>query len=256
MTLIVTRITDLGIVFCSDRRLSMGNRRWGEVAKFLPIHRLNAGICYFGVAQVGNQQLTRWLQGFILKSTATTIGDFSQELATALTSQMSSANKTRGTGFHISGYEKNNGLSVPTFWHVSNFSGMNGYGYLSGNPTFGVSEDFLQRDVANIPVPSLSNHLSGRHYFYRNGQLFPYTIVHAFFEQLRSALPTQNNAQWSVPRTIEDFATDTDFEVSITEQIFKKYSRSQPVGGGIQTHVILPKGIYKFNRKTNKLTKI
>jgi len=256
MTLIVTQITSLGIVFCSDRRLSIGSHRAGEVTKFVPIHSLNAGICYFGAASVGTVQLTSWLQTFIQRSTATTIGDFANSLATQVTRDMLPAQKRLGAGFHIAGYETVQGFVVPTFWHVTNFSGMQGYGYLAGTSTFAVTEDFLQRDVASIPVRGLQSYLSGKHHIYRNGQLFPYTQIASFFGQLRGALPGQNRRQWSIPSSIEDFAQDAEFELIITEQIFRRYSNTQPMGGGIQTHVVLPTGIYKFKRQTKTLQRV
>ncbi len=256
MTVVVTRITNQGIIFCTDRRLSIGNQRSREVTKFLPIHRLNAGICYFGVAQVRGIQLTRWLRAFVQHSQDVTISDFANNLRTALTAQMLPAEKSSGTGFQIAGYETIRGVIAPTFWHVRNFSGMNGYGYLPGTSTFDASEDFLQRDVANIPVAGLQSYLSGQHHIYRNGMLFPYVQVFSFFEQLRGALPSQNSSQWTIPSTVEDIAVDTEFELVITEQIFRKYGRTQPVGGGIQTHVVKTDGIYKFNSRTKRLAKI
>jgi hypothetical protein len=201
-------------------------------------------------------QMTSWLRTAIQRSSATTIGDFANELAAKLTADMTPAQKLLGAGFHIAGYETSSGTIVPTFWHVTNIPGMQGYGYMKGITTFSVSEDFLQRDVANVPVIGLHSLLSGKHFIYRNGHLFPYTQVATFLNQLRGALPAQNRQQWSLPSRIEDFALDAEFEMVVTEQIFRQYSKIQPIGGGIQTHVILSNGIYKFNRRNKQLVKI
>ena len=157
MTLLLTEMTDKGVIFAADRNLTWLDTRSGKLQglayrrkKIMGIEYLSAAIGYFGNAHVGRKKtlMDEWLESFILENSSSgTLERFANCLKDRLEATLTQAQKQRMLGFHLAGYTEQEGVRLPTFWYVSNIQGMRGPFYVGVNDGFAVSEDFLNRDL-------------------------------------------------------------------------------------------------------------
>lgn len=144
MTLIITELSPLGIIMVGETAYTVTSlapnhtlqeRSFFGLIKVLPVHKLQAGISYWGWAktQPDDQEqgiwMDWWLQDLISRRAAEydTIEDFANLLETGLRQvipEMTEDELTEfpaGTiGVHLAGFIDNNGDKLPCFWHIHN----------------------------------------------------------------------------------------------------------------------------------------
>ena len=174
MTLLTTEIhrhdqADAVIVFAADRRISLDDIRDSEQPKVFRIDRLQAGIGYFGLAEVpaagGTEPLAVWLRRFLQGSTALTLAALANELATALNAVVPVAWRGSETsGLHLCGFAAQ---ARPEFWYVRNCDDTPAQSPVG---VYSAREDFQGRDASTL--------VAGRGIVYRNGDIRAH--VHAW----------------------------------------------------------------------------
>src|SRR5713101_1322012 len=136
MTLITNEIYMLDgfrrtlLVFAADRRITFPDGTHVARRKLFPIRYLDAGISYFGLAEVfpagKKRYLADWLDNFIRNhSGIKTLKAFAFQLRDDLhTVAPPAVLSTNASGFHICGY---NAQGLPEFWYLSNIGGMDAF---------------------------------------------------------------------------------------------------------------------------------
>lgn len=153
MTLLVNEIhvpNDLRqslILFVSDRRITLPGKSPPKfMRKILEVKHLNAGIGYYGLAEIQpNVYLSSWLPNFVNHSAETgSLRQLANNLCAELNRQVNKSwLRKLPSGFHLCGYNTD---GLPELWHICNH-GMEGNDYKDFASEYGVSEDFLRRDA-------------------------------------------------------------------------------------------------------------
>ena len=270
MTLLLTEMTDKGVIFAADRNLSWFDTRSGKIKglayrrkKILGIEHLAAAIGYFGNAHVGRDKILmdEWLEGFIRDNfDCETLEQFAYRLKDGLEANLTHEQKQRMLGLHLAGYTEQEGLKLPTFWFVRNIQGMRGPFYVGVNEEFTVSEDFLQRDVRFVRPNLLHEYLrthGGR--VYRNGTLAPYVAIaghiYSLFRTIWALREEWDLEEFQPPSTLEEYAALSRFHIELTARIYELFSKTEtpPIGGGVDVITISPDGtvIYDYSESEN-----
>jgi hypothetical protein len=163
VTLLLTEIFPGGmgvepfVLFVADRRLSsMDGRAVAKRPKVMCVPGQRAAVGYFGLAQVGNTVMDRWLLDFLAARTAVPVQSLAVSLAEALNGQIPEAVRRRHkSGFHLSGLDS---TGVPVFWKISNLDDEDD---ITASGTYRHEEQFQRRDAARLPAGTLQ--------VYRNG---------------------------------------------------------------------------------------
>jgi len=171
-----------------DSRTPLGtseDRAFFGLIKVLPIHKLDAGVSYWGWAKMppntsNGVWMDWWLQDFINKkrSDYTTLDDFVQLLEAELQRLVPPLEEKEleimplgSGGIHVAGFTETNGMKVPCFWHIHN----------------GISQALpgkkLNPHIVNANCdwqPKRFHELKERSYVTRNGEIEAYAT---FFEE-------------------------------------------------------------------------
>lgn len=264
MTLLLTEITDKGIVFAADRNLSWFDQASGKIGglahrrkKILGIESLSAAIGYFGNAHVGREKtlMDDWLEGFITShSDCTSLEQLAHRLKIALETSLTPEQKTRMLGLHLAGYTERETLRLPTFWFVTNICGMRGPFYEGVRETFSVSEDFLERDVRFVKPNLLGEYLQSHGArIYRNGTLAPYVAIaghiHSLFRTIWALRHEWDLKEFQPPADLDEYAVLSRFHIELTARIYDLFSKSKarPIGGGVDVITIAPDGTLSYD---------
>lgn len=264
MTLLLTEITDKGVVFAADRNLSWFDTNSGKIGglayrrkKILGIEHIAAAVGYFGNAHVGRDKMLmdEWLESFIQgNSDCGTPEQFAYRLKDGLDANLTHGQKQRMLGLHLAGYTEQEGLRLPTFWFVRNIQRMQGPFYIGVNERFAVSEDFLHRDVRFVKPDMLHEYLrahGGR--VYRNGTLAPYVAiaghVYSLFRTIWALRHEWDVQEFQPPSTLEEYAALSRFHIELTTRIYDLFSTSEvrPIGGGVDVIMISPDGTLTYD---------
>ena len=257
MTLLLTEITDKGIVFAADRNLSWFDEATNQIGglacqrkKILGLEDLSAAIGYFGNAHVGRSKalMDEWLETFIRGSSeCESLEELAFRLGDSIETDLTVEQKRRGLGFHLAGYVEQEDHTLPTFWHVSNIRGMEGPLYVGIRDTFRVSEHFLQRDVKFVKPGLLHEYLRTHGaQVYRNGTLAPYVIVaghiYSLFRTIWALRQEWALDEFQPPSTLGEHASLARFHIELTTRIYELFSKSEarPIGGGVDVITISP----------------
>ncbi len=260
MTLLLTEMTDTGVVFAADRNLSWIDPETGKVRglacrrkKILGIEHLTGAIGYFGNSHVGRDKMLmdEWLEGFIRDNTdCESLEQFAHRLKADLENQLTPNQKGRMLGFHLAGYAEHEGLSLPTFWFVRNIKGLRGIFYDGTSETFAISEDFLQRDVSFVKLEFLHKYLQTHgSRVYHNGTLAPYVAVaehvYSLFRTIWALREEWKLEGFRAPSSLEEHAALARFQIQLTASIYELFSKEEtaPIGGGVDVITISPSGI-------------
>jgi hypothetical protein len=127
MTLVLTELTQFGIAMAADSAVTYTLTSTGHsfvkpnaARKLQAIPYLSAGVSCWGLGEVGGEPTDEWLADFICThSSVPDLASFADALATSLQSQVGpSPTKQSRLGFHLAGFEKYNGMPVPSFYHI------------------------------------------------------------------------------------------------------------------------------------------
>jgi hypothetical protein len=234
MTLITTEIhhhddrTRAVIVFGADRRISKADGTYGDTRrKVLAIERLNAGIGYFGLAQVPKdsrqQFMDDWLRAFIRSNTSPTLPEFASALAAQLNSAIPNVTRQECiSGFHVAGFDE---AAKPEFWFVRNVD--DDRTTITGS--YAAREDFQRQHAAETGQYGWS---------YRNGDI---RVHAAAWEELDKAfIGLMKLPDFRSVSKPEDYAKWVKFKLSVVAHFYKHYSTKPVIGAPIDTFVLVP----------------
>lgn len=246
MTLIVTTISDLGILQASDSNLTdKVGRPAGKGKKVFPLGFCAGALALAGSYDVGGEDMSTWMPNAIADyaaSTSPTLEGLARYFEGRLNAE---CDDETGLLLHIAGYVPDGTGSHAEMWFVRNYSGMENSGgsYIGMSDTFDVSEDFWGRDY---PTALAVGHQPGESFrlLYFNGLPDARISYHAldatlwaFFRQVW-AVP-----EWEFrpPRTIDELAALMRLELSVISALFEISDYSAPYVGGHSQIEIVPR---------------
>jgi hypothetical protein len=233
MTLVTTEIHNHDdsahalIVFAADRRISTNaGRALAAHKKVYELPWLNAGIGYFGLAQVSTgRSMQDWLKSFISRSVdCHNLEDFAKALTDALNTTVPSQWRRREpSGFHIAGFVS----GKPEFWFVRNVDD-------DGKPTsrgYECREDFQRRDVKKSKPGEVG--------IYRNGDLRAHEAVWTQLDISLGALLRQPG--FKQIRKPPDYVNWVVFKMEVIAYFYKSFYKKSIIGRPIDAFAITPK---------------
>jgi hypothetical protein len=236
MTLLATEIhnhddpTKACIVFAADRRISTSGRYADTRKKILEMPWLNAGLGYFGLAEVhdqdGQRSMQEWLQGFIHRNTdAVSMKAAAERLAESLNASVpQSWRKTQRSGIHLAGFDRSGRAE---FWFVRNIDD-------NDELTLGryeAREEFQRRDA-----PGLAQ---GAAMIYRNGDIRPHEAAWGMIDESFGALLRASD--FRKLRSPEDYKEWVRFKMEIIAYFYKKYHPHPVIARPIDVLLLRPK---------------
>ena len=264
MTLVITELSEAGIVMVSDSAISdddNGTLRVRQTGwrKTLPVPLISAGISYWGyVGKVTTMAFDQWLRRVIEREEYRDLESFADQLVDALNVACHGRALPDGcaVGIHLAGYgEWPDGARRPMFFHVHN-----GHGALRLIPKNNSEpEGELIRDPSWAPrtrfakhqdFPSLSKSaeqnlsLLRTGYITRNGDYLFYAVVGG---ELHAAFQLMNRVSgFSIPRDPESLHSRQGFLRNILEfmiQLYRCSNQPRIVGPPVSSLMIGPDGI-------------
>lgn len=232
MTLITTEIhnhedsANALIVFAADRRISMKGRALGARKKVFELPWLNAGMGYFGLAEVSpGRSMEDWLKGFISRSVDRhNLKDFAKALTDSLnTTVRVQWRRTEPSGFHIAGFVS----GKPEFWFVRN---VDDQGKLTSRG-YEYREDFQRRDAKKLKPGEVA--------IYRNGDLRAHVAVWAVLDTSLGALLRQPG--FKQIRKPSDYVNWVVFKMEVIAYFYKTFHKKSVIGRPIDAFAITPK---------------
>jgi hypothetical protein len=227
------------ILFAADRRVSLpGQSPPKFMKKIMEIPYLNAGIGYYGLAEVqSGVYLSSWLPNFINNSTeARTLDEFATKLRAELNRAV---NKTwlmkQPSGFHICGY---NTRGFPELWHVCNH-GMEGNSYKDFAPEYGLSEDFLRRDAVAQGFDG-TNPFVRRPFvqYYINGDVRPF---HSAWDRLAGFSEEMfSYTDFKSPRRADEYIEVIKWKFKVIASFYQRFAKQPVIGGPTDAFVLVP----------------
>jgi len=241
-----TDMHDVTIIFAADRRITREKKFDANRRKIFPVPYLNAGIGYFGLADVGRRPnatpMSDWLTSFITENhDARRLGDFAHRLQDELNGAVPRTSKiSNPSGFHVAGFNQD---GLPEFWFVRNIEKMDQYRYIGFLDHYFVTEDFLRRDARReigydgvslkVPEPRMKG--------YRNGDIRGHMI--AWKELDGVLLRFLGLPDFRSLRTIPDYEEFTKFKMELIAKVYEKYCTVSSIGKPIDIFSIVnPKG--------------
>ncbi|MCB0201243.1 MAG: hypothetical protein KDI03_14335 [Anaerolineae bacterium] len=222
MTLLATELhsaeTETIIVFAADRRITREANRDQDQVKIFPIRNINAGLGFFGLAEVptsvGYQRMEDWIQDFLYTvEKHESVESVAKRLTVALNIVIPMKLRTERSGFHLAGF---NDGGQPEFWYVRNVDD-------AGMPTLGqyeAREDFQRRDVLKLAP--------GHFQIYRNGDIRAHVTA---WESLDIAFSSLLERPGFRPiRTVSDYLDWVRFKMEIIAAFYKRYALVPIIG--------------------------
>lgn len=243
MTLLLTEIHCLDglshscIVFAADRRISRKGKYEGCRKKIFKIPHLQAGIGFFGLAEVPAKSSTLpmsdWLSRFIGRSSnLTSLQTFAEELARSLNSDIPVKwRQSYISGFHLVGY---NSSSLPEFWYIRNVKDDR----VSISGVFEAREDFLRRDVKTLGYDGQNPRSvqTGQVQTYRNGDIRAHVTA---WEKVDDGFGVLfGEPEFKNLKTLSDYEQWVKFKMEVIAYFYKKYCRVSLVARPIDTFSI------------------
>ncbi|MDO8731931.1 MAG: hypothetical protein Q7L55_05075 [Actinomycetota bacterium] len=246
MTLIVSAISDFGVVQASDsnivQSLPVAATTDGEKVFGLPF--APAAIAVAGTYRVGILRMDEWMPSaiadFQVGTSVNPVGAFAEYLATRLENELTERQWGEPTVLQIVGYEGDAKNSQhPVLYHLRNVDRIdpNTGNYVGISNKFQVTEDFWLRD--HDPVRSPGAHNQFRVQFYFNGSTAGRTVFGRHLIEMFGIIWSDASNEFRSPRNLYEL---TEFMKILIQTIGTLYSISdyvmRPVGGPPQMWAI------------------
>ena len=241
MTIIVTHISQLGIVHSADSNLTDSEGlQAGTGQKLFKIPHLGSALTIAGNYSVDNTLMDRWMTSFILNDASESINMFVDSLRDTINRMATIDEKQCGYFIHLAGYAHSMHANHPEFYYITNYhidSQTGAYSVLDA--TLHSREDFWSRHSS----PSMSSLFSrGKGYIYCNG--YP-SGRQAYFELLKR-MSRYRASVWSIshwnfrpPQDIEEEAAYLKNDMEHIKLLFLYSNYMTPyIGGDIEIHPI------------------
>ncbi len=269
MTLVITEVSNVGIVMAADSAITKlrGNKiveidqqGW---RKLLEVPSIKAGISYWGmIGSVTSIRFDQWLERVIVSDNYSDLSSFADHLVKSLNKACHNKplTDTRGLGVHVAGYAKwEDGKRRPFFYHVHN-----GHGAMQIHHDVEKMADGRNRLIAVHPRwvgqprklfekhqdfpckdKSLKENLDilNNGYITRNGDFFFYSVIWDKLQQGFSYLNLIPNV--SIPRDPKNLNSlkgllHTALETTI--RVYRCSNQSRIIGGTVRSLAIGPRG--------------
>jgi len=247
MTLLVNEIfirksdDKSAIVFAADRRITAGGRFHSERKKIFPIPYINAGIGYFGLAQLTrNTFLSEWIPEFIENHVELhSIHDFAKALQSDLNQQVNKGFlRQNPSGLHICGYNED---KHPELWFVRNIQTMEGPRYSGFSDHYTVTEDFNGRDRLKMERQIELEGSSGEYnQYYVNGDIRGFHSLWILLEYALMKMLKEPDFHSIAQRS--DLLKSAKFKMETISLLYEEFASSQIIGEPIDTFLLTPEG--------------
>lgn len=244
MTLIVTLVSDAGIVQASDSNLSKGDgSHAGTGTKVFHVPYHDAALAFSGLYEVGGESVDSWMPRALDECAREAS---LAEVATALKVrfEQDTVPDERSIGYlvHLAGYERDGDDRYPVLWFLRNIPTINPDGsYSPGEQDFLLTEDLWSRDrpASQGKVDPVLPFL------YANGTPEARTnfmeISTGLLRHLKTSVWTRPGWLFHAPRNAEELALVAEFLVRGVTTLFKVSDYAgPPVGGEVQNLAIEP----------------
>ncbi|MCJ7559258.1 hypothetical protein MUO79_01405 [Candidatus Bathyarchaeota archaeon] len=225
--------------------------------KIFPIPKIHAGLSFWGDAIIGNSTTFEWISNFIYsrENQYNDIHDFAILLQNELRTVVPELTEAEGTreyrygkrGFHLAGFVKHEGQSVPTFYHIHN-------GQSETTPN--INPRIINANHDKPPQKILEHFSRSEVPYVRNGDFFLYAEL---FDKLYSSFK-----KWSGELTIDGrpfvfpdskkFVTALDafsefvrFWIRLVRDVYALSNLPEIIGGDISVLSISPSGETDFS---------
>jgi len=237
VTLIVTTITEMGILQASNSNLtSQRGGRGSTGKKVFGLGFCSGALALSGSCAVGKTRMDAWMLSAIAAYATTpspTLAGFAEHLRGRLTAE--GAGRT-DLLVHVAGYVTDGASEHPEMWFVRNFGGIDGMTgeYTDRRDQFVASEDFWSRDYANALA---AGHLPGGSFrqWYFNG--FPsgrisYNALRQTLLQFFEGIWRHPDWSFRPPTDLGELALFMRLELNVIATLFEVSDYSAPYIGG------------------------
>lgn len=233
MTLLTTEIHNHDqtsralIVFAADSRISRDKQPDSTRRKIFQIPVLNAGIGYFGLAEVGSANraipMEKWLTGYLSRAPTNSLRAFAENLATELNTTVPKDIRQKYiSGFHIAGFNDN---ANPEFWFVRNVA--DDRQTLLG--VYETREDF-QRQHAPLLKP-------GESQIYRNGDIRAHVVAWETIDRSFSSL--LRAPDFKIPSTADEYVDWVKFKMEVIAMFYERFCSISIIGRPVDAFSIM-----------------
>jgi len=215
------------VVFAADRRITCGTRAVGDRAKIFRIPNHQAGIGYFGLAEVptgsSRQPMSEWIQDFFFQLDPNdNLASIAGRLASALNAAVPKDWRDQEvSGFHLAGLDA---YGKAEFWFIRN---INDAGNLTGSD-FQAREDFQSRDAPTLPPRAVQ--------IYRNGDIRAHVATWGKIDDSFGSL--LGTASFRSLTTVDDYTDWVRFKLELIAQFYERYSTESIIGAPIDAFAI------------------
>lgn len=239
MTLLVTLYTSRGIVFAADSSITKdpggGRERAPKQKKFLRTTSLGISggvVGYWGLACVGNEPMNKWLQAALDRWPGSAkASDLGEHLREELNASVPNEHKEQvPSGFHIGTFEKRDGVAVPVFQYLWNYSDHDVQsGAYSGFGDYRTEEHFPSNhdDWKDVAPKDIRNGLrewertQGIPFWFRNGQLlFSSRAWHGLTWAINDVIANLGSHGFRLPNDLEKWEQLADTLVRTNGRLF------------------------------------
>jgi hypothetical protein len=245
MTLIVTVISNCGIIQAADSNLSTDSGEAGSGKKVFHLGFADAVLAVAGAYSVGGQSMEAWMPACIdayAASDQPTLAGFADYLGHRLGDAATNEERNSGSLIHIAGYVVQDSGAHPEFFFVRNIEHIDRTGeYVGRSPEYNVTEDFWNRDYPKRDTREAL--ASGGLQRYFNGYPPGRIAYLGFSAELHKFLQrVWHHPGWGFrqPRSIEELASIVDLEIRAIGAMFTCSDYPAPYIGGKPQIVRIP----------------
>jgi hypothetical protein len=246
MTLLITEIHMVNalqngyILHAADRRITLNGKPLKPREKIFRIPYLNAGVGYFGLADINHKKTFReCLRNFIHNnSDAQTLGQFAERLRDELNRTVDkSMLSNMVSGLHICGYNAEN---YPEFWIVRNSDTFVDGVYRNLQKEYYCAEEFLETAAKKIDFNSVDDgQVMYQRQYYINGDTRPFQPI---WERLDKSLADMFAYEsFKRPTTIEGVEKIAQWKLSVIASFYNQFARQKIIGTPIDAFILQPR---------------
>jgi hypothetical protein len=248
MTLLINEIHTIDslqngyIVHAADRRITNNGKYDSTRKKVFEISYLNAGVGYFGLAQLNDKEFfSSWLPNFINKnSDAQSLSQFAERLTGALNQKVEKFRlKNMISGLHLCGYNR---ARHPEFWIIRNSRNYdeNAGVYRDLKTEYYFEEEFLGRFAKEMGFESIGSIAPGhRCYYLVNGDVRSF---HGIWDKLDPFLvgmfARENFKPLKGKAGLEQIAK---WKLEVIASFYEEFAHKKIVGKPIDAFTLWPK---------------
>jgi hypothetical protein len=227
------------IILAADRRITVDGKFHSNRRKLFKLSYLNAGVGYFGLAQVNQSEFfSGWLPNFIRHShEERTLEGFANSLCYELNRKVDKEllRKTH-SGFQICGYNLD---GLPELWFVRNILGMEGHLYKGFGVDYIISEDFLARDASHMGYNGVDQKVNcDYNQYYVNGDV---RAFHSIWRRLDEFLSEMFlHTDFLQPQHDKDLEVIVKWKMGVISGFYKQFAKQKIVGTPIDAFVLVP----------------